>query len=72
MPTLALVSGAVALATGIAKYALDAYSAKHSPPSVNVSIGSESVQVPSSYTPEQVAALVAVLKENATTGSTRK
>ena len=66
MPTFALVSGAVAFAAGLTKYAIDAYNAKHNPPSVTVSIGNESVQLPNSYTPEQVAALVAVLKEKAT------
>jgi hypothetical protein len=65
MSTLALISGAAALIAGLVKYGMDAYRAKHSPPRVSVSVGSESIQVPSNYTPEQVAALVTVLKDNA-------
>jgi len=65
MPTIALLSGAAALLAGLIKYTIDAYRARHSPPSVSVSIGNTSIQVPSNYTPEQVAALVAVLKDNA-------
>jgi len=67
MSTVAMISGAAALIAGLVKYGMDAYRAKHSPPSVSVSIGGESIQVPSSYTPEQVAALVTVLRDNAAT-----
>jgi hypothetical protein len=65
MPTIALISGAAALIAGLVKYGMDAYRASHTPPSVSVSVGGQSIQVPSTYTPEQVAALVTVLKDHA-------
>jgi len=71
MPTIAILSGAAALIAGLVKFGIDAYRAKHSTPSVSVSIGNESIQVPSSYTPEQVAALVSVLKDKVSAGSAR-
>jgi hypothetical protein len=72
MPTFALVSGIAALIAGAVKYGIDAYNAKHRAPSVSVSIGDESIQVPSSYTPEQVAALVGVLQANAASRQTSR
>jgi hypothetical protein len=72
MPTIALVCGFAALIAGLTKYGMDAYRARHSPPVVSVSVGRESIQVPGSFTPEQVAALVAALKANASVGEASK
>lgn len=69
MPTIALVSGFAALVAGAVKFGIDAYRAKHTPASVNISIGEVSVQVPSSYTPSQVASLVTALKDKAESGT---
>ena len=72
MPTIALLSGAAALIAGLVKYSLDIRSAKKSPPIVSISIGNDSIQVPSSYTPDQVAALVTFLKDKTVTGHATK
>lgn len=65
MSSIALFSGVVALLAGLLKYGMDAYKQRHSRPGVTVSIGNESIQLPSDCTPNQVAAVVTILKEKA-------
>ncbi len=72
MPTVALLSGLAALVAGAVKYGVDAYRAKRSPQVLSVSIGDQSIQVPSSFTPDQVAALVAALKDKTAVGQQSK
>ena len=67
MSTIALFSGLVALLAGLAKYAIDAYTARQHAPGVSLTVGNQSIQVPNSYTPEQVAAVVTLLKDKAAT-----
>ena len=68
MSNIALFSGIAAFIAGLTKFGMDVYRARHTPPRVTISVGNECIQLPSSYTPDQVAAIVAVLKENASMG----
>jgi hypothetical protein len=65
MPTVALFSGLAGLIAGAMKYGIDAYRARRNPPKLSVAIGDQSIEVPRSCTPEQVAALIAVMQKGA-------
>jgi hypothetical protein len=72
METAAIMSGAGALLAGVLKYSIDWYRAKHRQPSVSISIGNATIEVPVSYTEDQVAALVSVLKARISTSPATK
>jgi hypothetical protein len=66
MPTIALFAGAAALLAGLVKYGMDAYRASRNPRGISLTIGDQSIELPSTYTPAQVAAIVAVMQDKAT------
>ncbi len=70
--TIALFAGLTAFIAGLMKYGIDVYRYSHRPPTVTISVGDESIDVPMSCTPDQVAALVAILKDKAVTSQTAR
>ncbi len=72
MSTIALFSGIAALIAGLVKFGMDVHRSRQTPPNVTISIGNDFIQVPGSYTPDQVAALVSVLKDKVSAGQASK
>jgi hypothetical protein len=65
MSTIALFAGAAALLAGLVKYGMDVHKANRNPRGVSLTIGDQSIELPSTYTPAQVAAIVAIMQDKA-------